>query len=46
MQRLVLALFFPAVALVGSEACGQWIFRPPEQILNQPGNFTLMIIKG
>ena len=37
MQRFVLALVFPAVALVGSEACAQWIFKPPEPLLSQAG---------
>ena len=37
MKRLVLTLVFPAMALVGSDACAQWIFKPPEPWLNQAG---------
>jgi len=32
-----LALLFPATALLGSDACAQWIFKPPESWLSQAG---------
>jgi hypothetical protein len=37
MKRLILASVFPALALLGSEACAQWIFTPPEPLAKQAG---------